>query len=381
MKKPHRSIEIDNGRHKRSRAISAYTRKKAGIAALVIAIGMVFSLVMSQFFIGDNNDVENDDSKPALIQHTAHGIIYINNDTDFITQAWPGAGIESDPFVISDYEINAASTSKLCISIRNTTSHFLVDDNYLHHTLTNWDRAAIYLNNVTNGTVSNNIVKYSTLGILVAFSEDVVVSGNNCSSEAEGVGTVAYGIYLRSTENVSLLNNTCMFNVVAGLYLRSANESVISENSCLTSQQSGMFLRGSNDNEIFNNNISDNWGHGIFADVDPSYRNNITNNFFYVNDGYAIRFNTATYNRVWNNTFHHNGASDDTYDPANLQAYDDFGNINWWNTSGTPHGFGNYWSDLTAPDNNFDGIVDWSYNLTGGAKDYYPPDDASPADT
>jgi hypothetical protein len=37
-------------------------------------------------------------------------------------------------------------------------------------------------------------------------------------------------------------------------------------------------------------------------------------------------------------------------------------------------GYGNYWSDWIGPDDNGDGIVDISYNLTGsaGAKDYYP---------
>jgi len=65
-----------------------------------------------------------------------------------------------------------------------------------------------------------------------------------------------------------------------------------------------------------------------------------------------------------------NGASS-TYDPSHIQASDD-GTANWWNST---EGYGNYWSDWTAPDVNPPyGIVDEPYNISGsaGAKDFYP---------
>jgi len=73
---------------------------------------------------------------------------------------------------------------------------------------------------------------------------------------------------------------------------------------------------------------------------------------------------------IWNNIFYHNNGTGDTYDPLLVQAYDD-GTNNWWNST---EGYGNFWSDWTTPDNDFNGIVDIPYNISGssGAKDYYP---------
>jgi len=68
---------------------------------------------------------------------------------------------------------------------------------------------------------------------------------------------------------------------------------------------------------------------------------------------------------IWNNTFIGNNGAGETYDPGHIQAF----GYGWWNST---DGYGNWWSDLTKPDANHDGIVDWSYNLTSGAKDYYP---------
>jgi len=94
----------------------------------------------------------------------------------------------------------------------------------------------------------------------------------------------------------------------------------------------------------------------------------------------------ADRNTIWNNTFRSNNGAGIVYDPTHIQA-NDTGTNNRWNTSGTPHGYGNYWGDLTAPDANLDGIVDLSYVLTGsaGAKDYYPlsspPENIAPITT
>jgi hypothetical protein len=72
---------------------------------------------------------------------------------------------------------------------------------------------------------------------------------------------------------------------------------------------------------------------------------------------------------IWNNTFINNNG-------GTVQAYDE-GINNRWNTSGAPHGYGNYWSDLTTPDiAPSDGIVDdpFDYSIGGASMsyDYYP---------
>ena len=102
--------------------------------------------------------------------------------------------------------------------------------------------------------------------------------------------------------------------------------------------------------------------------VSSSSDNMIHDNSFIDNSGSGLRIVdlTSIGNVIWNNTFFGNNG-------AGIQA-NDSGTNNSWNTSGFPHGYGNYWSDWTTPDANFDGIVDWSYNLSGsaGAMDWYP---------
>ena len=101
---------------------------------------------------------------------------------------------------------------------------------------------------------------------------------------------------------------------------------------------------------------------------------NITNNTINLNNGNGIYFNSTnwsefTFNDITqnnygmkldnsseNNTIYHNNFLNNT-----VQAYDDGAN-NWNMTAPTG---GNYWSDWTTPDNNFDGFVDNIYSIPG----------------
>jgi len=112
----------------------------------------------------------------------------------------------------------------------------------------------------------------------------------------------------------------------------------------------GVLLSSSCNNNRFNgNNCSGSTGYGL-----------------------KISFN-STGNAVWNNTFRHNNCTKDAYDPSISQAFDGCRG-NWWNTTGTPHGYGNHWSDWQGRDIDSDGIQDLPYNLSGSSHqiDFYP---------
>jgi len=127
-----------------------------------------------------------------------------------------------------------------------------------------------------------------------------------------------------------------------------------------------VYLYSSDFNTLFNNTCSNNV-NGI--SLDTSSNNTISWNQICDNSGIGMYALTgADNNMIWNNTFIDNNG-------GGVQAYDD-GTDNRWNTSGTPHGYGNYWNDLTSPDIDGDGIVDDPFDYaiggTSGAKDYYP---------
>ncbi len=125
------------------------------------------------------------------------------------------------------------------------------------------------------------------------------------------------------------------------------------------------------------NNFSYN-KEGIYIVRNTKYAN-IYNNSFYNNTGYGISIGSSgQYNKIYNNTFILNNGATNTYNSNHVQAADS-GTNNYWNTSGSPHGYGNYWADWANNNNTNDqnppyGIIDWHYKIDGSAdaEDYYP---------
>jgi len=224
----------------------------------------------------------------------------------------------------------------------------------------------IYLNSssyniLIDNTCSNNNGNFHC-GIVLNSSSSNTLINNNCSNNANGIGC-------QSSSNNILINNSCDSEITAGIILyASSNNNTLINNSCSNNGEMPIILLSSNNNTLINNSCSNNWD-GIY--LVSSNDNTISNNNCSNNHLYGVTIDTgSSRNTIWNNTFIDNNGTGSVYNSAHIQAAD-YGTNNHWNSSS---GYGNYWSDLTTPDTNFDGIVDWSYNLTGsaGAKDWYP---------
>ncbi len=174
------------------------------------------------------------------------------------------------------------------------------------------------------------------------------------------------------------------YNAEDGIKMKGNNISIIYcefiENGCYDYNSdiwygNGIGMQNSNKCSIINNTIKNNELYGIFL-VQCS-ENIICNNTIFKNRDYGIYIKSGSHNRIHHNYFCFNRNSTSTYNPNRTQAYDG-GMENIWNTSGTPHGYGNYWHDWAnnndTNDQNHDGIVDWPYRIDGpaGARDYYP---------
>jgi parallel beta-helix repeat protein len=216
----------------------------------------------------------------------------------------------------------------------------------------------------SNNIVSNNNCSNNHDGIFLASSSSNIVSNNNCSSNTQ------HGISISLSINNTLINNNCSNNVFYGIAITSSSSNTISDNTC-SDNQIGMFLNPSNSNNIISNNTCSDNQYGIA--ITSSSSNTLTWNQICNNTLQGVYIASGSNNRIWNNTFIGNNGAGAVRDAAHIQANDGGAN-NWWNTSGSPHGSGNYWSDWTTPDDNFDGIVDKTYNLTAGVgpMDYYP---------
>jgi parallel beta-helix repeat protein len=389
--------EIDRGPPE-SRGRKEPKLLKGAVVALIFAVlfAAPLSLLSNPFYEIPPSPIS------ARTVYSSHVPISIDGNAQFDNTIYPsngvvsGNGTASNPYIIEGWDTDAASA--IGVFIQNTDAYSIVRDCYVHGGGSS--NYGICLYTVSNCIVSNNNCSNNDNGIFLYSSSDDTLSNNICSNNACGISLSSsndntlinntcsnngYGMALSSSSYNTLSNNTCSSNNDYGMNLYYSSGNNVSNNTCNSNLQYGIRLYISSDNPLNKNNCSSNnvCGISLYSSSYNTLSNNtcsnsqfgiwlrsssdnniITKNQVCNNTGYGAYIYSGSNNMIWNNTF---------FNPSITQAYD-YGTNNRWNTSGSPHGYGNYWSDLTTPDANFDGIVDWSYNLTGGAgaKDYYP---------
>lgn len=300
--------------------------------AVIIVIGlMVFGVLAG---LGKTEDIYTPVTQPvASPKYTIHTPIYINGNSQFVPNGTngvvSGSGTQIDPYIIEGWNINASAIDGICI--RNTNVHFIIQSCYIHDG--NWPQGGMYPIDGWNGTLFISVM-------------NGVVQNNIFIDNLEAIN-------LRSSSNISIKNNDCSLHSRyrwESIFLSYSSGNTIINNNCSCNSWYGIYLESSNNNTIFYNNITSNAGYGIF-----------------------ISSITSKYNRIHHNNFINNHVS-------GAQASDE-SSLNFWNSS-YPSG-GNYWSDLTTPDDKSgpkqdqsgsDGIVDYPYVFDGGnyPRDYYP---------
>ena len=163
--------------------------------------------------------------------------------------------------------------------------------------------------------IANNTVRLAgNEGIYVVGRNDTITGNLVESCKLGGIRTV-------SARNVTLMANRCYHNGW------------------------GIMLENSSDFSISSNIIFDSTYSGLLTVV------------------------ASNRNTIWNNTFLFNNGAGDTYSISHIQAYE-YESESRWNST---NGYGNYWSDWTAPDGNLNGVVDSPYVIyLNGSRDYYP---------
>jgi parallel beta-helix repeat protein len=276
----------------------------------------------------------------------------------------------------------------------HSSYYCLVSDN-----LCNYNDYGIYISFCDHSEISNNTAIGNGYGILVEGSYWIDIKDNVCREN------FIIGMELTGTSWYSRVSHNNFSSNVHGLNAISWIYSLIDNNTCINSGGWGMLVQDTyystiSDNVIRNNTKTAGWLGGtvpaglvMYRDMGCALKNNFiaqndwggitahdsdwcnfTNNEISDNSNVAFRIeDTSDCNRIWNNSMLFNNGTTGIFDPANSQASDN-GTSNWWNTSGSPHGYGNFWSDWKAPDADTDGIVDNPYNISGssGAKDHYP---------
>ena len=289
------------------------------ICISIILVGLNVLPIRSTYSAISSLDLEIDLS---LIPHAPISII-----SDIGLKAFPGSGIEEDPFLIEGYNITASSSTGIFIT--GTTKYFTIRNCYIE-TIS----LGINIDSVADGTVT--------------------VFNNTCNQNS------LVGISLYAARNSSIINNTCNYNDLYGIMLISSGDSTIANNTCENNDQYGIYLYASGDSTIANNTCYNNGIDGI----------ELSNS-----DGCFIIFNLLQENGVYgvamtygsdNNTIHHNTFVDNNDDPYGGSQAGDSGISNTWYDTDTFEG--NYWDDWSGTGN-------YSIDGTAGSFDPYPLDE------
>jgi len=103
--------------------------------------------------------------------------ILIENDLDFILQGWPGSGIENDPFRLEGLAI---TSDGVCVSISNTTVHFLISSCLFQSSSSPGIASGSHgmsLTNLTNARIMNCTFAALDVGLALLSCDNSTIDG------------------------------------------------------------------------------------------------------------------------------------------------------------------------------------------------------------
>ena len=233
-----------------------------------------------------------------------HDPIHIYSDSQFTSANGVnggGSGTQSDPYIIGNWIINATITNG--IDIENTTSYFIIRNCLIENC--GYPYSGIWLENVVNGTLDNNICSNNDTGIFLVSSFYDNLINNTCSSNTWNIclmgscnntlstniclNSTNVGIYLNITSDYNTLTGNICDNNLAGIYLSGLIENPFTSYPSITSYNTldnntcnnngyGIYLYYSNSNILTNNICLNNTQYGIYIDAN-SNNNTLTNNY------------------------------------------------------------------------------------------------------
>jgi parallel beta-helix repeat protein len=293
---------------------------------------MIFFIIPLNNDLGRGSQNELNSEFPKEIKSSGYwplSSIHIDNNWTFTAgnYSWcSGSGTQIDPYVIQDVVIDGGNIG---IRIENSNDYFILENNTVLNINTG-NRAGLYLNAVTNGTIIKNNFSNNDFGIY--FWENVqnntfienYLFGNN-----EGMG---WDATLGGNDKNTFISNSIINSTSSGIYCwGDSNRFIQNRFSGTGSTNYGIQLEEGDNNKFIKNLIEFN--------INGLLTNPSTGNLLYLN---------------WflNNTAHTSLGTGDSS----------------WNSSA----YGNYWDDYAGVDADGDNIGDSPIVLSAGDTDYLP---------
>ncbi|MFW9826148.1 MAG: NosD domain-containing protein [Candidatus Thorarchaeota archaeon] len=198
------------------------------IILIFLIFGINFSLLMVSIYYfnlsiinnNDNGNDGNDEDNPTIL---------IDGDGVYnwawaVSQPWcDGSGTLNDPYVIENLDINGTGY-ETCIQIRDSSVFFLIKG----CNISNGDDEGIYLINVQNGLINNNLIANNRYGIRLENCNNNNISGNI-------INLNVWGIHLYNSNSNYLYGNLLKNNRWYGIMTYSSNQIRIYQNNITTS--------------------------------------------------------------------------------------------------------------------------------------------------
>jgi len=223
-----------------------------------------------------------------------NNFIFIDGNANFSATAaaknWPGDGTKATPFIIDGLTIVGLENSSV-IEIRNTNVSF-----NLLNCVIKGGLYGIYLDNVVNGTISNNtLINNTDNGIYLVNSRNNTLSHNILTNNGVRlrdseknyiinnyvINNDKDGISLENSGRCTLLNNTISYNRWNGILIDGSRRCSVSANFLHNNQKNGILINNSKNNILSNNIISNNLHTGISvyrSGICTVYNNTVSNN-------------------------------------------------------------------------------------------------------
>jgi parallel beta-helix repeat protein len=273
------------------------------------------------------------------------GPISIGEDADFTRVgagkgcecASAGSGTERDPYVISNWVINASGT--VGITVFGTNSYFMIKRVQVQG---DGLSAGIKLDQVQNGKIEDSSVINNFIAVYVFQSSNLEFINNTIEQNTYGIQLEASNSNRLSSNRFSQIREVAIFvrgsdnsvigNVVRGAFgainidgtAGAANGNLIEENSVSNTTEYGIGVWRAAQTTVRSNSVTHSQGIGIFL-TDRSSNNLVEENQVTENKGGGILLDEETsYNSIRGNTAKGNG------DGVRLFDLTDTGSGNTW---------------------------------------------------
>ncbi|MHA1911589.1 MAG: NosD domain-containing protein, partial [Candidatus Kariarchaeaceae archaeon] len=255
---------------------------------------LFFTLLLISTFNVSTSGEANSSNQVTFSSFTLDPV-EILNDTALASYSTSGTGTPLDPYILEGF--NISTTAEIGLIISGTTKHFVFQDSWIttggfigYQVL-----HAIILDEIASGTaiIRNNIFYNARSGIYVRATDNITLVGNECYDNYED------GISIDSATNVSIIDNNLHHNWKA-LTIEQSDDTFIL-NNYLAYNTYGLELDHSHYSKVINNTCID---HLSGFDISSSLYTEVYGNYLRNEDDIIIQNsdNSTIYSNVLEGT-------------------------------------------------------------------------------